>query len=186
MFRRRPRRPFRRRPPFPPPRNPQRMAERALRQAEALMQQGEFAEAGERFSRLAEAAEERGIPRAPQLHLRAAQAWLKAGDMARAEDHLWRGLQSMANASRWAQLARVGERVVQELQAENQAALAARVEDWLRATLPAGIQAAAAIGRPSLPTHCPACGGPVRPDEVDWLDTRTAECAFCGSPIHAE
>ncbi len=189
MFRRprRPRRPFfRRRPPFPPPRDPRRMAQQALRQAEAQMQQGNFAQAAEIFARLAEAAEAHGVPRAPQLHLRAAQAWLKAGDLSQAETHLWRGLEMLANAERWRPLAQVGQRVVRELETAGQAALAARVEDWLRNTLPADAPLTAPAGRPALPTHCPACGGPVRPDEVEWLDGQTAECAFCGSPIRAE
>jgi hypothetical protein len=36
-----------------------------------------------------------------------------------------------------------------------------------------------------LPTHCPSCGGPLRADEVQWLDSFNAECAFCGSPVRA-
>lgn len=33
----------------------------------------------------------------------------------------------------------------------------------------------------SLPPRCPHCGGPVNPDKLDWVDSRTAECAYCGS-----
>jgi endogenous inhibitor of DNA gyrase (YacG/DUF329 family) len=40
--------------------------------------------------------------------------------------------------------------------------------------------------KPILPTHCPACGGTVRPDEVEWLDEITAECAYCGSPVRED
>jgi hypothetical protein len=39
---------------------------------------------------------------------------------------------------------------------------------------------------PPLPTQCPGCGAPVRPDEVDWLDDVTAECEYCGSPVRVE
>jgi hypothetical protein len=34
-----------------------------------------------------------------------------------------------------------------------------------------------------LPTHCPNCGGTLHPDEIEWLDGITAECAYCGSPV---
>jgi hypothetical protein len=44
----------------------------------------------------------------------------------------------------------------------------------------------APLKRPLLPTHCPACGAAVRPDEVEWLDDVTAECAYCGSPVREE
>ena len=33
---------------------------------------------------------------------------------------------------------------------------------------------------------CPSCGAAVRPDEVEWLDYVTAECAYCGSPVRGE
>ena len=32
-------------------------------------------------------------------------------------------------------------------------------------------------------SHCPSCGASLRPDEVEWLDDVTAECAYCGSPV---
>lgn len=37
-----------------------------------------------------------------------------------------------------------------------------------------------------LPTHCLSCGGPVRADESDWIDSFSAECPFCGSPVRVE
>jgi len=50
----------------------------------------------------------------------------------------------------------------------------------------AAASASATTRKPILPTHCPGCGGPVRADEVDWLDDVTAECNWCGSPVRAE
>ncbi|MBI4771264.1 MAG: hypothetical protein HY784_12865, partial [Chloroflexi bacterium] len=37
----------------------------------------------------------------------------------------------------------------------------------------------------NLPAHCPQCGSPLHPDEVEWLDERTAECEYCGSVVRA-
>ncbi len=39
---------------------------------------------------------------------------------------------------------------------------------------------------PVLPTHCPGCGAPIHPDDVDWIDNVTAECEYCGSPVRGE
>ncbi len=44
---------------------------------------------------------------------------------------------------------------------------------------------ASANPRGRLPSNCPQCGGPLRGDEVDWIDARSAECPFCGSVIYA-
>lgn len=38
--------------------------------------------------------------------------------------------------------------------------------------------------RSTLPRTCPSCGSPVRPNEVTWLDDKTAECAYCGQVLH--
>jgi endogenous inhibitor of DNA gyrase (YacG/DUF329 family) len=34
-----------------------------------------------------------------------------------------------------------------------------------------------------LPSNCPHCGAPLRSEEVHWVDARTVECAFCGTPV---
>jgi hypothetical protein len=63
---------------------------------------------------------------------------------------------------------------------------AAEIETWLNTVSPSLLDVeaqAAPAKRPTLPMHCPACGAPLRPDEVDWLDNVTAECGFCGSPV---
>jgi hypothetical protein len=37
--------------------------------------------------------------------------------------------------------------------------------------------------RGHLPPTCPQCGGPLRADEVDWIDSASAECPYCGSGV---
>lgn len=34
-----------------------------------------------------------------------------------------------------------------------------------------------------LPASCPSCGARVRTNEVRWISERTADCAYCGSPL---
>lgn len=65
---------------------------------------------------------------------------------------------------------------------------AQEIRQWLQDNL--HVQAEARSGAPArkpvLPTHCPGCGGPVRANEVDWIDEATAECNWCGSAVRAE
>ncbi len=37
-----------------------------------------------------------------------------------------------------------------------------------------------------LPPECPNCGGNVHPDEIEWTDSHSAVCDYCGSIIQAE
>lgn len=159
-----------------------------LQRANVLLNKGEYAEAARAFEQLAHAAEGRGGPRAPLFFLQAGHARLLAGEKAAGFELLKRGLTLLAVSGRQARLYRIGPRVTAELEAQGMAREATEMRDWLKSTLPAGYAAPAAEThqRPLLPTHCPACGAPVRPDEVEWLDEATAECAFCGSPVRGE
>ena len=37
-----------------------------------------------------------------------------------------------------------------------------------------------------LPTECQRCFAPVRSDEVEWIDSASAECAYCGTVLKVE
>jgi hypothetical protein len=37
-----------------------------------------------------------------------------------------------------------------------------------------------------LPPECPNCGGSVHPDELEWTDSRSAICDYCGSILQTE
>jgi hypothetical protein len=83
----------------------------------------------------------------------------------------------------------VGNRVVGELNQRGLSKEAQQVSAYIKSLLPdfdANRATSSPSKRPPLPTHCPGCGAPVRPDEVEWLDDATAECAFCGSPVRGE
>jgi hypothetical protein len=36
-----------------------------------------------------------------------------------------------------------------------------------------------------LPPECPNCGGSVHPDELEWTDSHSAVCDYCGGIIQA-
>jgi hypothetical protein len=153
------------------------------------MSDGNYLEAASALEQLARAAEARGGPRAPLFHIQAGRARIMAGQPAPAMESLERGLGLFAVRGQSAKLGNFGARLVADLHQRGLVEEAGWLTDYLRELSP-GFQAPAPLTaspkQPLLPTHCPACGAPLRPDEVDWLDAATAECAFCGSPVRGK
>lgn len=157
-----------------------------LQRANVWMASGEYAQAAEAFQSLAEAAQARGGPRAAMFFLQAGRARILEGKAEAGLAHIRQGLLLLARRADWAGLHRAGKRALAELNERGLGKEAADIEAWLEATLPAGAAMFAeptARQKPQLPTHCPSCGAALRPDEVEWLDESTAECAYCGSPV---
>ncbi|MCB0118389.1 MAG: hypothetical protein KDD72_05130 [Anaerolineales bacterium] len=46
--------------------------------------------------------------------------------------------------------------------------------------------AEAAQRKGNLPATCPNCGGPVRPNDVQWTGPNSAACSYCGSNLTAK
>ncbi len=161
-----------------------------LQRAHQLMDAGNYAAAAEAFEDLARKGEAIKHAKTGQMYLQAGRARILAGQNQVGFEHLERGLGYMARMNQHGQLYNAGNRVVSELNERGMTAEAQEIAAWLKTNLPAmpaGTGAAPAPARkPVLPTHCPGCGGPVRADEVDWLDDVTAECNWCGSPVRAE
>lgn len=164
-----------------------------LQRAHELMASGNYAAAAEAFEQLARAGEARQHPKTANMYLQAGRARILAGQKEAGIAHLKRGLEKMARMGLHGQLFHAGGRVVTELNEHGMSAEAQEIAAWLKATLPPapqgmemGAGASAPARKPILPTRCPGCGGPVRADEVEWLDEVTAECNWCGSPVRAE
>ena len=159
----------------------------ALQRAHELMEFGNYAEAAVAFEKLAQGAEKRKGPRAPFLFLQAGTARIYLLQTAIGMGHLRHGLELFAATDRYSLLYRIGGRIVRELKARGLAKEAQEIASMLQRNIPAisesPTQRGTDPGRASLPTHCGSCGGPIRSDEVDWIDAHTAECSFCGSPI---
>ena len=159
-----------------------------LRRANRMLSAGDYAGAAGAYEQLARAAEARGGPRAPFFYIQAGRLRLLAGQ-ADGIEQLERGLGLFASRGQSHKAASVAARVIGELNARGLTAEAKRIAAYLQELLPdfeAPAEAAAPVRRPALPTHCPGCGAPLRPDEVDWLDDITAVCEYCGSPVHGE
>jgi hypothetical protein len=180
MFRRRP---LRRRftGPVPPRR---RAALKRLQRAHQLMSEGSFKEAGRIFEELAEGAAKRRIPRAPQLFLQAGQAFIKAGEHPHGIELLRRGLHLMERMGQYRRLPAASQRVLAELEAlgftEEREALETEIQEML-SQHGISLSATSQQEKPRLPGKCPQCGGTVHPQEVEWIDERTASCDYCGS-----
>ena len=154
-----------------------------LQEAIFAFDKGEYGRAGELFERLAETAFARGGPRAPMFYLKAGQSRILAGQTMLGMPSLKRGLALLLEREQFPRLHDAGARVVSELNEHELSKEASEIETWLKTVLPPQTSFVQAAKKPLLPTQCPSCGAGVRPDEVEWLDEVTAECAYCGSPI---
>ncbi|HHS98004.1 MAG TPA: hypothetical protein ENK08_08935 [Chloroflexi bacterium] len=195
MFRRRPFRPFRFRPPGRPPLPPVApRVRRALRRAHEALARGDAAEAAAIFHRLGEEAERRAMPlRAAVAFAEAAHAEALGDNPQKAVEDAGRAVEIAAHLGRPGRIAPAVGRVIEALRRKGYEAEAAELESRLDAALEAAgtsrgevaARLAAARGkrRGQLPPKCEACGAPLLPDEVEWHDATTASCPYCGSPV---
>jgi len=161
----------------------------ALKQAFELMELGNYAQAAQIFEQLAIAAENRMGPRAPFLFIQAGRALIQLNENEKGTAHIRHGLELLANSGRFPQFYRAGNRVVQELKMRGLENEALEISKMFGGQGPASVESPTrhrpdAVAK--LPSHCPACGGPLRSDEADWIDPFNAECPYCGSPIRAD
>ena len=160
-----------------------------LQEANVAFDKGEYRHAAELFENIAQTADARGGSRAPIFHLQAGRARVFAGQTKPGILSLQRGLELFAERGQLHKLHRASQRVLAELRSRGLNAEATEMESWLKklaAPMSDLETQSVPTKRPTLPTHCPSCGAAVKPDEVDWLDDVTAECAYCGSPIRDE
>lgn len=159
-----------------------------LQEANFAFSKGEYGRAGELFERIAKVADARGGRRAPLFYMQAGISRIFAGQSALGMPLLKQGLTLLAQREKFHRLARTGKRLIKDLNEGGYTKEAAEIEAWLnnsQSAMPAEALSTpeAPEKRPTLPTHCPSCGAPLRPDEIDWLDDVTAECGYCGSPV---
>jgi hypothetical protein len=157
-----------------------------LQEANFAFSKGEYGRAAELFEQIARVADGRGGPRAPLFHLQAGRSRVLAGQAALGMPSLKRGLELFAQRRQFQRLQQFGMRTIDELNDHGLKKEADEISAWLKSVLPEATSFESLSKRPVLPTHCPACGAPLRPDEVEWLDEITAGCGYCGSPAREE
>ncbi len=157
-----------------------------LQRANQLMATGSYMEAASAFEQLARAAEARKGPRTPFFYIQAGRARVMGGQAAGGVEYLQRGLGIFATRGQNGKVFNVGNRIVGELNQRGLNKEAQQISTYIKTLIPdfdANLGTPSPSKKPPIPTHCPGCGAPLRPDEVEWLDDVTAECAFCGSPV---
>lgn len=163
-----------------------------LRTANQMLSAGNYAEAANAYEQLARAAEARGRRRAAFFYIQAGRCKILASQTADGITDLERGLGLFAMRGREFKAVHVGQRVIGELKARGLKTEAQQITDYLKELVPGFGDGAPApenapgAQRPALPAHCPGCGAPLRPDEVEWLDDATAVCEYCGTPVRGE
>ena len=154
-----------------------------LQEANFAFSKGEYGRAAELFEKIARVADGRNGPRAPLFHLQAGRARVLAGQTGLGLPSLKRGLEILAQHKQFQRLHQFGTRTIDELTQHGHKNEATEIEAWLKSVLPEIPLSEATAKKTVLPTHCPSCGAPLRPDEVEWLDDVTGECGYCGSPV---
>jgi len=160
-----------------------------IKLAHQQLSAGDYAGAALAFESLARHAEEIGGPRAPLFLLQAGKAQIASGNIGAGMQHLRRGLTMLTERHQFTQLYHAERRAVDELQQRGLTNEANELETFLQGSLPAMADLPTqhiTTTRPILPTHCPACGGPLRPNEIEWFSPNSAECPFCASPVQAK
>jgi len=188
MFRRRPRRrPLR-------PVGPPGPARRRLNRARELFDGGDYAAAATIFEELARGAERRGmLDRAGDLLMRVAQCYLKLNNIERADEQAKHALRLFLRAGRTRKVRRLLPKAIATLEKHGRHAEAKDLREKAEQLLgPAPVEGGAGIGRRgmmrpggTLPGKCPSCGGPIKPNEVNWVGRGSAECPYCGSVVSA-
>jgi hypothetical protein len=162
-----------------------------VRQALGLLADGRYAEAGTLFGQLADRARDNGHHlRAANLALQAGHALLEAGD---GEKSILRSRQAVRQfivGGRPGRAVRVLRQTMTALRARGLDAGAIALEQDAQARLAEiGLSLSnvpteqSSPSQRHLPPMCPQCGGPLRADEVEWIDSSSAECPYCGSVV---
>jgi hypothetical protein len=163
-----------------------------LDEANRLFDAGRYAEAAELLSQLAGMAQTNDLPRrAIQLHIRAAEAYLKSGQAAGTVEHGRSALAMLAQAGGHRRALKLAPQIVGELRAAGFTAEATAFEKevnerlaGLGLTLAPTPTPAAPQPKPrrNLASHCSQCGAQLR-----WTDDADdVECEYCGTVARAE
>lgn len=161
---------------------------RMLQQANTLAANGQSGQAAPLFAQLAAAMETGGHPRrAANLHAQAAHAYADSQDEAHALAHAQAALRLFI---RWQMAQRTPvfyANIMRKMTNKGMAASVAALQKEFGQAAPFPVpQGAAAPARHgNLPAACTQCGGPLRSDEVAWVDDQTAECIYCGAMVKA-
>ncbi|HLE26921.1 MAG TPA: hypothetical protein VI793_02305 [Anaerolineales bacterium] len=169
---------------------------RKLIEAHRLSAEGQPALAASLYAELAGIAQSLDMPgRAAHMHLQAARSFAAINNGEAALEEGLAALNVLIGAGMAERAALRLPRLVQDMRGWGLSAEAETLERAIQSRLgmsEVGFAEVSAPPSPSdrphgpLPAKCPGCGGPVRGDEVEWIDAHSAECAYCGSVLQTE
>jgi hypothetical protein len=170
-----------------PARRPIRQVPPAVQEAERLLQEGRFLEAGRLFEALAQRAASRGNwGPAAHLHLRAGLSFLEAGQVDPAVEHGRQALGAMLRAGRPVQARNLLHQILQALESRGYHTQAESLRQEVAARLGGATPPGPPGPRLQLPITCPQCGAPLRPGEARPLRPDAVQCAYCGALVQAK
>ena len=152
-----------------------------------LFTAGQYEPAANEFSHLAQRMERAGKPRqAANLHAKAALAWGKTGDEARALTQANLAFTQFTLLGMQRRIVEFKVEFNQILHPEGTPDKPSTGNESNGESQPVFVTSAVKHPRGKLPVMCDQCGAPVRSDEVEWIDDNSAECDFCGATLLAE
>jgi len=159
-------------------------AEGALRRARWMIQTGRFAQAGQILAQQAREAEAFGRVRvAGELHSRAAFCLIEGSIEPAGLSESQAALRVFSNQGSLERYARFFFNIITKLRARgmlNAVGVLQSEFGGMDVTHPAEAQPAVTL---RLPKACPQCSAPMQSAEVEWIDSASAECAYCGAVI---
>jgi hypothetical protein len=156
-------------------------------EAKRLLENGKPAQAAPLFAKLAEVLTSAGQPRrAANLHSQAALAFARSRNeipaLTQARAALTFFLQHQVIQQATVFYTELNRELIKRGMQKAADTLAAEFASKL-GPLPTPVTSRAGqIAR--MPANCPNCGAPIRSSEVHWTEANTAECAYCGTPLH--
>jgi hypothetical protein len=159
------------------------------------MESGDYARAARIFGKEADKARDKGqFAAASRLALQCARAHLAGDNVEAALERAKQALQYMAQSGRPGRIPVALNRMVEHLRQRGYEAEADQLQREVEERLAeVGLSlkefqtqtVSTAERRGQLPGKCSTCAGPLNPNEVEWYDTHSAECPYCGSVVKA-
>jgi hypothetical protein len=164
------------------------MLQRILGEANQAFDTGDYKDAAERYTRLAERAVIRGKSRAGNWMIKAGQANVLTGNKEKGMQQVFNGLEMLQKEGRQKDFRRYVWRTIDLFNSSGLQAEARKISDWIQGVAPdlnmpyadPASTAGQANNHQKLPSKCPSCGAPVHPETVDWVENGQAACAYCG------
>jgi len=164
----------------------------AINQANQLRASGQSEQAAVLFAQLAAGMENTGHPRrAANFHAQAAHTFADAKEPVRSLKHAQRALDLFLQFQMVRRIPVFYANIIRHMRNKGLTAAASQIEkEYAARVSPFPLpqqpsQSTQAGPHPILPASCPKCGAPVRSDEIEWIDERSAECIYCGSTLQA-